>query len=87
MYAFGLLVTFIFNRNWTFAYPGPRRSALIRYLLVYAFGYVINFIALYVMVDYLGFPHELVQAGLILFLAIALFMAQKFWAFSERHKE
>ena len=87
MYAFGVLVTFLFNRNWTFAHPGPRRAALIRYILIYAFGYAINFFALYVMVDYLGFPHQVVQAGLILFLAIALFSAQKWWVFCERHNE
>ena len=42
---------------------------------------------LWPMVDYLGFPHQVVQAGLILFLAIALFSAQKWWVFCERHNE
>ncbi len=86
-YVVGLLSTFLLNRHWTFAYPGPRRAALIRYVLVFALAYVINYLMLSYMVDYLGYPHEIVQAGLILFLAVAIFLAQKLWVFDERHKE
>jgi len=35
------------------------------------------------MVDRLSYPHKVVQAGLILVLAIALFLAQKFWVFDK----
>ncbi len=82
-YAAGLLVTFLLNRNWTFSYPGIEKAAFFRYVLVYAVGYAVNFLLLYILVDYLGYPHEIVQACLILALAIALFLGHKNWVFDE----
>ena len=83
MYAAGVTFTYLLNRNWTFDYQGPGRATLLRYVLVYGLGYVINFLVLSVMVDRLGYPHEVVQACLILVLAIALFVVQKFWVFDK----
>lgn len=85
MYVVGVLATFLFNRNWTFENRGSRRAALVRYGFAYALGYIVNLIILTVMVDYLDYPHEVVQAILILFLAIFLFLAQKFWVFGARN--
>lgn len=83
MYAAGALITYLMNRNWTFEYAGPKRAALLRYVLVYGLGYVVNFLVLSMLVDRLGYPHEVVQACLILFLAIAIFLVQKFWVFDK----
>ena len=82
-YLAAVLITYFLNHNWTFEYPGPRRPALIRYILVYVLGYMINFLMLSLMVDNLGYPHEVVQACLILFIATSLFLLQKFWVFDE----
>jgi putative flippase GtrA len=87
MYAVGVLCTFVFNRNWTFAYLGTGWAPLMRYILVYAFGYVINFLMLSILVDKFGYPHELVQGGLILFLAGLIFLAQKLWVFDSRARQ
>lgn len=87
MYTVGVLATFLFNRNWTFAYTGSRQGPLIRYLVVYALGYIINLVVLSLLVDVFGYPHEIVQASLILFLAIAIFLAQKLWVFDHRIKD
>ena len=80
-YAAGLTITYLVNRSWTFAYSGPGRATLLRYVLVYGLGYVVNFALLSVMVDRLGYPHQVVQAFLILLLAISLFLVQKNWVF------
>ena len=80
-YAGGVLIAFLLNRYWSFAHRGAKGSALIRYVVVYAIGYVFNFLMLVWMVDDLGYPHEIVQACLILTLAVAFFLAQKFWVF------
>lgn len=80
-YAGGVLIAFLLNRYWTFAHRGAKGSALIRYVVAYAIGYVFNFLMLVWMVDDLGYPHEIVQACLILILALAFFLAQKFWIF------
>lgn len=82
-YAAGLTITYLVNRSWTFEYSGSGRAALLRYVLVYGLGYVVNFALLSVMVDRLGYPHQVVQAFLILLLAISLFLVQKFWVFGK----
>ena len=80
-YAGGLLLAFLLNRHWTFAHRGPKKAALTRYVVVYALGYVFNYVMLSILVDDVGYPHEIVQACLIVILAVAFFLAQKFWVF------
>jgi len=85
-YVAGLLGTFVLNRYWTFSYSGPKRPALVRYVLMYAVAYVVNYFALSYMVNDLGYRHEIVQAGLILLLAVLIFSAQKLWVFDKRRE-
>lgn len=80
-YLGGVLFAFLLNRHWTFAHRGNKSSALTRYVSVYALGYVFNYLMLSTLVDDLGYPHEIVQACLIVILAVAFFLAQKFWVF------
>ena len=81
LYMLGVLQTFIFNKNWSFRFAGAAAPALARYAVVYALGYVINFLVLTVLVDQAGLPHQWVMAGLVLFMALFLFAGQKFWVF------
>jgi len=80
-YAFGVLMTFLFNRRWTFNHQGSEGHSLLRYVIAYAFGYVLNVSALLLFVDYLKFRHEIVQGCMIILLAILLFLLQKYWVF------
>lgn len=80
-YAMGVAQTFWANRIWTFMYRGNTRLALIRYLCVYAAGYVLNLLALYLLVDIAGLDHRWVQGTLILMLAGLIFLSLRFWAF------
>jgi putative flippase GtrA len=82
LYAVGVLQTFAFNRNWSFRHRGHLRSAAVRYVLAYAAGYVLNLLVLLVLVDHWGLPHEIVQGGMIVFLAVFLFLLQRYWVFS-----
>lgn len=81
LYCVGTLQTFVFNKKWTFRFAGPATSALVRYTTVYALGYVFQFLALILLVDQMGWPHQWVMGVLILFMALVLFSAQKFWVF------
>ena len=81
LYGLGVLQTFLFNKRWTFGHRGARGSVFFRYCLAYSLGYVINFWVLLILVDQLGFPHEVVQGVMILSLAVMLFLLQKFWVF------
>jgi putative flippase GtrA len=84
LYCIGVIQTFVFNRSWSFRHAGAAGTALIRYALVYALGYVVNLLALIVLVDQVGLPHQLVQGVMILAVAVMLFLAQRYWVFATR---
>ena len=81
LYGVGLIQTFVLNKKWSFRFEGAATPALVRYVTVYAMGYVIQFLALMLLVDLMGLPHQWVMGVLILFVALLLFLAQKFWVF------
>ena len=81
LYVLGMLQTFVFNKRWSFRHEGMHGQAFIRYIVTYGIGYLINLVALFVLVDRLGFPHQIVQAVLIVIIALFLFMLQKLWVF------
>jgi putative flippase GtrA len=83
-YLAGVLIGFLLNRRIVFRFEGDGGAALLRYVIAYAGGYVVDYAALDVFVDRLGFPHPLVQGAMILILAAALFLLQKFWIFARR---
>lgn len=80
-YGIGVLQTFAFNKKWSFRFDGAPTPALIRYSTVYAVGYVINFLALILLVDQAGLPHQLVQGVMIVVLAVLIYLAQRHWVF------
>ena len=81
LYLLGLVQTFVFNKSWSFRFAGAATSALVRYVTAYAIGYAINFIALMLLVDQAGLPHQLVQGMMIMVVAVMLFVAQRYWVF------
>jgi putative flippase GtrA len=80
-YCTSVLCTFVFNRRWTFGHGGDASTALLRYIAIYALGYVFNLAALSILVDVAGLPHQAVMGTLIVISAGLLFLAQKFWVF------
>jgi putative flippase GtrA len=80
-YSLGVAQTFAFNRRWTFSYAGLRLAPLVRYLIAYALGYVINLAILVVFAGRLGLAHQPVQAVAILVVAAVVFALQKHWVF------
>ena len=83
LYSLGIVLSFAFNRIWTFQHRGHGAFSLARFIVAYAAGYVINFLALTIFVDRLNFAHEWVQAVMAVFLAFFLFTLQKLWVFRE----
>jgi putative flippase GtrA len=81
LYAMGVAQTFVFNKRWSFRSGGATKTQFRRYCAAYAFGYFFNLSALFLLVDRLGWPHQVVQGILILINAILLFLLQKFWVF------
>lgn len=83
LYGVGVTQTFIFNKRWSFRHDGLHGPAFMRYCIAYGLGYVINLLVLIVLVDHLGYPHEIVQGVMVLSLAVMLFLLQKFWVFRQ----
>lgn len=83
LYCIGMLQTFVFNKKWSFRFGGAATPALVRYATVYAAGYGINFLALMLLVDQAGLPHQRVQGVMILVVAFMLFLAQRYWVFPQ----
>ncbi len=86
LYAIGVTQTFIFNKKWTFSHQGTVKNTFWRYLTVYGAGYLVNLTILAICVDVLKLPHQYVQGGSVLIIAVGLFLAQKFWVFPQVSK-
>ena len=84
LYALGVLQSFYFNRSWTFGHDGGVSVSFVKYVSCYAFGYVFNWTMLFLLVDLAGWPHQIVQAGLVLVTAGLLFVLQRYWVFADR---
>ena len=82
-YLIGVTQTYVFNKKWSFEDRGSNSKGFFRYIIVYVVMYGISFFILMTGVDVLGFPHEIVQGGNILFCAILSFGFQKYWVFEE----
>ena len=83
-YAVGVAQTFFFNKNWTFKHLGAHTPAFVRYCIAYGLGYLFNLFGLFVLVDRLEYPHQIVQGLLILAIAAFLFLLQKLWVFNSK---
>lgn len=83
LYLLGMLQTFMFNKRWTFSHVGAHRGPFIRYVLSYAFGYLLNLAVLLILVDWAHWPHQIVQGVMILILAAMLFLLQRYWVFAK----
>ena len=81
IFVVGVLQTFLFNKRWTFGCEDVVCSSFTRYALAYVFAYVLDLMALFFFSDCLGYEHQIVQGVMIFFVAIILFVLQKFWVF------
>jgi putative flippase GtrA len=81
LYILGVLVTFTFNRRWSFAHDGLVAEALPRYILAYVGGYLLNLLLLWTAVDHFGLPHRVVQGVSILIVAVTMFLLHRLWVF------
>lgn len=87
LYALGVLQTFVFNKKWSFRHHGKVSYSLVKYILSYLLGYLINLFVLWYFVDILAYPHQIVQAIMIVLLAVMLFALQRYWVFPHHLKQ
>ena len=82
LYLIAVLISYVGNRQWSFADRGSVPASFARYLAVHVGGYLLNFTLLLVFVDQLGLPHQLVQAAAIGIVALFLFTAFRLFVFN-----
>lgn len=82
VYVLGVLSTFIANRVWSFNHKGMVHAALVRYVIAYVLGYLLNLALLWLAVDRLHLPHQAVQAVAIVVVAACLFLMHRYWVFA-----
>lgn len=74
LYICGATAGFLLNRSWTFRVQGSLWGPGLRYILAHVAGYVLNLLLLLVLVDGLGYPHQIVQLGAVFVVAAFLFV-------------
>lgn len=80
MYLTGVTIGYIANYKWTFSQK-INRGALLRYVQMHVAGYLINLLMLYIFVDILHYPHQIIQVSAIITVAFFGFFACKYFVF------
>lgn len=83
LYGIGATIGFFGNRNYTFSDKGSFLKSGRRYVLTHCFGYLINFAIQIILVDKLGYVHQLAQAIGVFTVALFLFVMFKYYVFTE----
>lgn len=87
LYVVGATFGFIGNRQWAFAHKGKMLESGIRYLVAHLGGYLLNLNLLLTFADDLGYPHQWVQGGAIIIVAVFLFFAFRYFVFPKTTSE
>jgi putative flippase GtrA len=80
-YAFGVLVSFLLNKTWTFAHEGPYAAALLRFLAVLLLAYLSNLATVLLLADRLGVNRYLAQAAGIVPYTLIGYVGSRWFAF------
>lgn len=81
LYGVGAFMGFVGNRKYTFPHQGGLMATGRRYLMTHSLGYLINLAIQFIMVDHLGYAHQLAQALGICVVAVFLFVVYKYFVF------
>ena len=82
-----LIASFIGHFSWTFRMQhrelgGCWRPVLLKFALVSCFGLGLNTLAVYLIVNLLGYPYMYAVVLMVTVVPAAIFLLQKFWAFN-----
>ena len=82
-YVLGVIQTFVLNKKWSFEDKGSGPKSFLRYVWVYVLIYVFGLSFLAILVDVIGFPHQIVQGINIIVCGVLSFALQKYWVFNQ----
>jgi putative flippase GtrA len=72
------------HAKFSFSHNGRHRDAIPRYIVAHVVGYLTNIILLYVFVDVLLYPHQLVQIMAMIIVAGELFLLFRYYVFPDK---
>lgn len=87
LYIFGAAIGYLGNRRWAFQHSGSIWRSSTGYFIFHLGGYLINLGLLYLFVDRLSYPHQVVQACAIIIVAAYLFTALRVIVFNDPKKD
>jgi len=82
VYAAASVTSFTANRGWTFQSDTSLSGSALRYMISQALGYGTNLVILFCLYYVLGVPHQAAQLVGIGFIAVELFLLNRFYVFS-----
>jgi putative flippase GtrA len=80
-YLIGLAASFVLNRNWTFRHQGAALVALARFLAVFALAYLLNLVAVLILIRFVGMNAYLAQAAGIVPYTVVFYLGSRYFAF------
>ena len=80
-YPLAMLVSYLGNKKLTFHHRGGFTKSSLKFILAHLVSYGLNLLMLYVFVDLLAYPHQLVQLAAIFVCAAFLFVTLKLFVF------
>lgn len=82
-YSVGLCVSFVLNRQWTFAFDGPTWPAAAKFLLVALLAYGVNLMTVVMAIEVLHINGYLAQALGIPPYTLTSYLASKYFVFRQ----
>lgn len=86
-YALGCCLGFIVHRYWTFGSSSAVTRSVAGYLFAQLSGFGLNWIMLLLLSDWLGYPHQIIQAMAIFVVAGYLFIIYRYVVFTNVKSE
>lgn len=81
LYPLGIVIAYFGHSKYSFAFRGRPLLGGLRYVIAQFGGYLLNVLVLFLFVDKLLFPHQIVQLAAIFLVAGFLFLMFKFFVF------
>ena len=88
-YPLSVLYGYFAHKRVSFRHASSLRDIwpMIRYVFVYALGYIINIAFLYLFHDRLDYPHQLVQVVVIVILIFFFFFSLRYFVYKKNKAE
>lgn len=81
LYPIAATIGYFGHSKYSFSHDERHRDAMPRYVVAHVVGYLSNILLLYVFVDKLHYPHQLVQLMAIFILVFYFFIVLRVYVF------